>query len=157
MRESPRTLRTASRLLRRCGLRLRDLPYPNTRMVEVSFYLSNGGQSLIPTYSPSWTAGCATPGIVIAIFDFMPSRFRPRATRVRSRRWQNFRMCGYRQIWSDDDLPGLVCFYFQPAAGRRGENTRSPQHGSGFNSLLANDNSFGIYTRDAGIGVDLNA
>jgi hypothetical protein len=70
---------------------------------------------------------------------------------------KHFGMCGNRQIWSDDDLPGLVCFNSQPAAGRRGEDTGSPQDGGGFNSLLANDDSFGIYKRDAGIGVDLNA
>ena len=70
---------------------------------------------------------------------------------------KDFGMCGYRQIWSDDDFSRLVCFYFQPVASRRGEDARSPQHGGGFNSLLANDDSFGIYTRDAGIGVYLNA
>jgi len=70
---------------------------------------------------------------------------------------KNFGMCGYRQVWSDHNLSGLICFHFQPAPGGRGEDTRSPEDGGGFNSLLANNNSFGIDACDAGIGVDLNA
>ena len=68
---------------------------------------------------------------------------------------KNVGMCGYRQVWPDNNLSGLVGFYFQPAPGGRGEDTRPPEDGGGFNSLLANNNSFGIHTRDAGIGVDL--
>ncbi len=66
-------------------------------------------------------------------------------------------MSGHRQVWSDNDLSRPVCFYLQPAPGRRRNNSRAPQNSAGPNSLSANDNSVSIYTCDTSIGMNLNA